>query len=511
MDGQAGVLNTQLSDYGALIQRHIMNTEDAEMAKIDKKIVAKFDEVSVSRREYEKLISSPEEQAIYDSFAKEVSEYFKEAQNVLVLSRSNDNQKATEYNFTKVQPHADVSNGFLDKLVDLNMEGAKTATRQGDGVYRSAMMMLTVTVLFLAVISISAAILITRGVSKGIASVVQPMQALAKGDLDAQIPSLGEKTEIGTIADAVHLFKNALIEKKHLDEAALIENEAKMRRAIFLDNLTKAFEGNVSVLTQGLAGAATEMEATAKSMAGTANQTTEQTIIVAGAAEETSANVQTVAAASEEMSASVQEIVQQVTYSSQIASQAVENAKRTDATVRRLAVTAERISTFVAVISNIASQTNLLALNATIEAARAGEAGRGFAVVASEVKELAGQTAKATSEIGERITEIQAATEEAVVDIQTITKVIDEMSSYAASIAAAMEEQGAATQEITRNVQEAAKGTEQVTTNISSVREGAGQTGAAASQVLSAAQELSRHSENLSHEVAAFLSQVKAA
>ena len=63
-----------------------------------------------------------------------------------------------------------------------------------------------------------------------------------------------------------------------------------------------------------------------------------------------------------------------------------------------------------------------------------------------------------------------------------------------------MEEQGAATQEITRNVQQAAQGTEQVTHNISGVREGAGQTSEAATQVLSAAQELSRHSEGLTQE-----------
>jgi methyl-accepting chemotaxis protein len=85
------------------------------------------------------------------------------------------------------------------------------------------------------------------------------------------------------------------------------------------------------------------------------------------------------------------------------------------------------------------------------------------------------------------------------------------MSQISVSIAAAMEEQGAATAEIARNVQEAARGTEAVTGTIVDVQHGAGETGAAASQVLGAAQELARHSNDLSHEVNTFLSGVKAA
>ncbi|MGX7707907.1 methyl-accepting chemotaxis protein [Methylobacterium sp. Gmos1] len=349
------------------------------------------------------------------------------------------------------------------------------------------------------------------GVARPLTAMAGTMERLAAGDLDVAVTGIARRDEVGTLARSLQVFKDNAVQARAMAADQEAENAAKMRRAEALDGLTKGFERSVSALTHGLSAAATEMEATATAMAGTADQTTQQSMSVAGAAQQTSTNVQTVAAASEEMAASVQEIVQQVSQSARIADAAVAKAAHTDTTVQRLTATADRISTIVSVISGIAAQTNLLALNATIEAARAGAAGRGFAVVASEVKELAGQTAKATDEIGVRIGEIQGATQEAVRDIQEVGKIIGEMSSYTASIAAAMEEQGTASREITRNVQQAACGTEQVTASISGVREGAGQTSAAASQVLSAAQELARHSDSLSQEVASFLMRVKAA
>jgi methyl-accepting chemotaxis protein len=235
------------------------------------------------------------------------------------------------------------------------------------------------------------------------------------------------------------------------------------------------------------------------------------TTTVASASEEASANVQSVATATEELSSSVNEISRQVQESARMATEAVSQARNTMAQVSELSRASSRIGDVVELINTIAGQTNLLALNATIEAARAGDAGRGFAVVASEVKALVEQTARATGDIGQQITGIQAATQESVGAIKEISTAIERLSEISSTIAAAVEEQGAATQEIARNVQRAAVGTQQVSSNIVDVQRGATETGGASSQVLSAAQSLSSDSSKLKTQVGRFLDTVRAA
>ena len=166
-----------------------------------------------------------------------------------------------------------------------------------------------------------------------------------------------------------------------------------------------------------------------------------------------------IASAADELAASVTEIDRQVAQSNAIAAKAVSEAERTNATVKELNEAAGRIGDVVRLITDIAEQTNLLALNATIEAARAGEAGRGFAVVASEVKALAGQTAKATEDIGAQIAGMQHATMRSIEAIGAIERTIREIGDISGAIAAAVTEQGAATQEIARSVETAAKRT----------------------------------------------------
>jgi methyl-accepting chemotaxis protein len=354
--------------------------------------------------------------------------------------------------------------------------------------------------------------LLGRSILQPIAGMTAAMRKIAEGDTATAIPARERGDEVGAMAQSVQIFKDNMIEAVRLrgeQEELKLRSEADKKG--FLSKLADDFESGVRRSLDTLAGAAGEMRATSKSMSATAETASLQATTVAAVAEQASANVQTVAVATEELSTSVSEIGRQVTQSTRIAGQAVEQANRTNLTVQGLSAAAQKIGDVVKLISDIASQTNLLALNATIEAARAGEAGKGFAVVASEVKSLASQTAKATEDISAQVAAMQGATTEAVQAIESIGGTIGAINQIATAIALAVEQQGSATQQIARNVQEAAQGTGKVSSNIVGVNQAAGKTGAAASQVLTSAEQLSGQAASLRADVDRFLVNIRAA
>jgi methyl-accepting chemotaxis protein len=352
------------------------------------------------------------------------------------------------------------------------------------------------------VIAIFVTFWVSRMIARPIVGMTKIMTALSAGDKQVTVPETGRGDEIGSMAKAVLVFKDTMVQAEILAGERDREQQAKVVRANQLEVSARDFDQNVSGIVRAVSAATTQLQSFAQSMSSTAEGASQR---------EATTNVQTVAAAAEELSSSVAEIGRQAVESSRIAAQAVSDADRTDAAIEGLAQAAGRIGDVVKLINHIAGQTNLLALNATIEAARAGEAGRGFAVVASEVKSLATQTAKATEEIASQIGTIQGATEQSVIAIRGIGETIRRVSEIATSISSAVEQQGAATQEIARNVQQAATGTSEVSSNIVEVTMAAGKTGRAADDVLTAAQEMARQTETLQGEVARFLAEVKAA
>jgi len=508
-DLRAGVIT-----YRNVIREHMLSELIEEKQAQEKTLELVIENNTKLRRTYEAMITSPEERALYKEWSEVWDSYRKGTQEVMALSRKsagNYPREAHELNTTTVNLIGIKADGILKKDIELNNNGADTAGQVATDSYSSAFRMVLVALGAAIVLGLAAGFYLIRDVTTGIASIVTPMKALGEGDLTADVPHQGEKTEIGTMADTLQVFKQALIAKKAADEAASLEADAKIQRGQRVDSITRDFEKLIGELVDSLSSSSTELEAAANTLTTTAELTGKTSGGAATASQEVSSNVQSVAVATEEITSSVGEISRQVQESSRVAGEAVRQAQKTDASITELSQAAARIGDVVKLITAVAEQTNLLALNATIEAARAGDAGRGFAVVASEVKALAAQTAKATDEISAQVASMQTATQESVVTIKEIGKTITLISEISSTIAAAVEEQGAATQEISRNVQQAASLSGEVATSITDVSRGAGETGAASGQVLSAAQMLSTDSSRLKMEVQKFLATVRAA
>ncbi|KJC37340.1 chemotaxis protein [Bradyrhizobium sp. LTSP849] len=359
-------------------------------------------------------------------------------------------------------------------------------------------------------LTIGGLMLMRNRVTRPLTAITGIMTRFAAHDFASEVPGLDRNDEIGRMAAALQVFKDAMINAERLSGDQAVERADKEKRASELSGLVRQFESRIGQMVQTLSSASSELETTARSMSGTAAEAQTQAGSASTLADQVGGGVQTVAAAAEELNASIREINRQVEQASRATEQAVVTVKETDSTVRALADGADRIGEVIGLITSIAGQTNLLALNATIEAARAGESGRGFAVVASEVKNLASQTAKATEEISAQITEIQGATQKAVSAIDGIVKTIEEVSSINRTIAAAIEEQNKATAEIANTVQHTAEATSTVTRNIASVSSAANETGRAASGVLKAAANLSSQSSSLTGEVDSFITKVRA-
>ena len=347
-------------------------------------------------------------------------------------------------------------------------------------------------------------VIIARSIARPLSVITATIKQVAEGADNVEVPHTGRTDEIGALARAIQIFNEAMERNRNLNSQVSADSAARAERSRHIEASVEEFRQAIGALLNSVHQNASAMRQTAESITRATSDASQRAMAATGATSQAAGNVSAVAGAAEELSASVQEIGRQVRQSAGAVEQTGLRTEKSITEIESLAAATQRIDGVLQLIQAIAEQTNLLALNATIEAARAGDAGRGFAVVAHEVKALAGQTAKATEEIGQNVGLIQSSTKGAVEAVREIGTAVREINDITSAIAGAVGQQDAATREISVNAQSAAQGNETLVNNIVSLRDAIGETNTAASSVLSASSELNAMAETLSREVEKF-------
>ncbi|MCP3393247.1 methyl-accepting chemotaxis protein [Bradyrhizobium sp. CCGB12] len=442
-------------------------------------------------------LSSDLKTALVSKSDTEVQKFWKASDQLLPALKAKD-AAASERAYAQLKDAYTAHRAIIDSIVEnANKQNAAIEKMAAD---RDSSMLFILLGVSAAVLAFIAAGLlgVALGVVRPIVRMTDTMQKLATGDLAADIPFAHRQDEVGSMAGALVVFKQAAVENSRLREEQLRqEQEAALAKRGALHQMAETVERETGRSVDTASAATHGVERAATSLSEIASSLSAQSQAVAAASTQALGSSQTVSAAAEELSASIREIASQVARTSTVTKSAVAGREQARSTIQALAGSVRKIAEVSDLIGGIAGQTNLLALNATIEAARAGEAGRGFAVVAAEVKSLSDQTAKSTEEIARLIAEIQTSTQAAVDAVETMGGHIVEIDGVATSVAAAMEEQDAATREITRSISESAFAAQEVSAKIGNVSRDAASVNERAAEVRQAIAGMSANLEQL--------------
>jgi methyl-accepting chemotaxis protein len=282
-------------------------------------------------------------------------------------------------------------------------------------------------------------------------------------------PVLGPAGErIGTVLEWYDRSQQAQVESE-LQEMLKSVLSGNLERRLALGGKSGFFEGlsrgvnqlvdNMAEIVARVQSAAAEVYQGAKEIAAGSGNLSQRTEAQSSSLEETASSM-------EQMTSSVKQNADNAGQANQLAVAARDHAEKGGEVVaqavramQEINDSSRRIADIIGVIDEIAFQTNLLALNAAVEAARAGEQGRGFAVVATEVRSLAGRSARAAREIKELIQDsVRKVQDGSVLVTQSgatlaeIVGSVKKVSDIVAEIAAASREQSSGIEQVNRAV-----------------------------------------------------------
>jgi methyl-accepting chemotaxis protein len=359
--------------------------------------------------------------------------------------------------------------------------------------------------------------MVARSLASSLQNLVDRMNRLRAGDTSIDVPYLGLKTEIGEVARALNVFKDAVSKSQTAQsemEATVATVQAENARLNQgarqqLLDMAEILEGQVGTIVDMLGITSAQLDSASRSLTEASEVATVEIREAANLVTTTEASMTAIRPGTAQLANSIAQVSVEVNIASNATGKAVERSAIASQHITALQNAAEHVGSIVGIIDEIASQTQLLALNATIEAARAGEYGRGFSVVAGEVKSLANQTTKFTGDIAAQISEIQNATKYASDHITDMGKMIGDISTASTTISTAIQEQTASTSDISRSIADIAGQSQRAATSVAKAETAMMAAGVSAREVAESSEHVRMQSDILRRDFAQFLNQIR--